>query len=268
MSHLITMQRHWRHLAARLWCMKSLDNKHHGTHMVLLDVIWVQQWNITGAIDVILKNTSGAKIQHGRIFPTQATIPTLSPTEALVIVAEQLTAAVHNPQLTTSKLPVLDLTTQLDGIFQESQNAAKSPRVDVRQTDIHSPREETVSGNQLITQRTHSHIPEEPLFMVNAVIHPTTGVAMEYRQLIQDPVTKEAWQPSAANEFQRLAQGVGGCIKGTNTIRFIPHTELPADCMPTYPRFVCEVCEQKAEKFRTRLTLGGNLIDYPGEVST
>jgi hypothetical protein len=30
---------------------------------------------------------------------------------------------------------------------------------------------------------------------------------------------------------------------------------------------VCEVREQKAEKFHTRLTLGGNLIDYPGEVS-
>jgi hypothetical protein len=103
--------------------------------------------------------------------------------------------------------------------------------------------------------------------MVNAVIHPVTGVSMEYRQLIQDPVTKDAWQRSAANEFGRLAQGVGGRIKGTNTIRFIPHTELPADRMPTYPRFVCEVREQKAEKFHTRLTLGGNLIDYPGEVS-
>jgi hypothetical protein len=38
--------------------------------------------------------------------------------------------------------------------------------------------------------------------------------------------------------------------------------------MPTYPQFVCEVREQKAEKFRMRLTLGGNLIDYPREVST
>jgi hypothetical protein len=198
-----------------------------------------------------LKNTSGVHIQHGRIFPTQATVPTLSPTEALVIAAEQLTAAVHNPQETTAKLPVPDLTTQLDGIFQDSQNAAKSPRVDIHQTDIQSPRVEAVSGNQPIAQHTRSHVPEEPLFLVNAAIHPTTGVAMEYRQLIQDPVTKEAWQRSAANEFGRLAQGVGGRIKGTNTIRFIPHTELPADRMPTYPQFVCEVCEQKAEKFRT-----------------
>jgi hypothetical protein len=207
-----------------------------------------------GCYRCYIKNTQAERISETvEFFSAQATVPTLSPTEALVIATEQLTAAVRNPQLTTSKLPVSDLTTQLDGIFQESQNAAKSPRVDVRQTDIQSPRVETVSGNQPIAQRTRSHIPEEPLFMVNAVIHPTTGVAMEYRQLIQDPVTKEAWQRSAAKEFGRLAQGVGGRIKGTNTIRFIPHTQLPADRMLTYPRFVCEVREQKAEKFRTRL---------------
>jgi hypothetical protein len=92
--------------------------------------------------------------------------------------------------------------------------------------------------------------------MVNMVINPITRVAMEYRQLIQDPITKEAWQQSVANEFGRLAQGAGGHIKGTNTIRFIPHTDLPADCMPTYPRFVCEVHEQKAENFVQDLPWG------------
>jgi hypothetical protein len=212
-----------------------------------------------------LKNSSRTNIRHGGIFPTQATIPALSPREAA---AEQLTAALQNPQQPSSKLPVLDLTTQLDNIFHTSQNDAKPPRVDVFLTDTPSPRVETVSGNQPIAQCTCSHILEEPLFMVNTVIHPTTGVAMEYRQLIKDPVTKEAWQRSAATEFGQLAQGVRECIKGTNTIRLILHTELLANCMPTYPQFVCEVCEQKAENFCTRLTLKGNLIDYPREVCT
>jgi hypothetical protein len=194
-------------------------------------------------------------------FPTLATVPAISPTEALIIAAEELTEALQNPQRTTAELPVADITTQLDSIFQVSPRDVPSPRVEAMLPDTQSPRVEKVSGNQpiaqcTIAQRTRSHVPEEPLFMVNAVIHPITGVAMEYRQLIQDPITKEAWQRSAANEFSRLAQGVGGRIKGTNTIRFIPHTDLPADCMPTYPRFVCEVREQKAEKFRTRLTLG------------
>jgi hypothetical protein len=65
-----------------------------------------------------------------------------------------------------------------------------------------------------------------------------------------------------------LAQGVGGRIKGTDTIRFIRHKEVPPDRTPTYPRFVCEEWPQKEEVARTRLTLGGNLINYPGNVST
>ena len=33
-------------------------------------------------------------------------------------------------------------------------------------------------------------------------------------------------------------------------------------------RAVCDIRPQKIETHRTRLTVGGNLIEYPGEVST
>jgi hypothetical protein len=91
---------------------------------------------------------------------------------------------------------------------------------------------------------------------------------MTYRELITDPLTKSDWELSSANELGRLAQGVGGRIKGTNTIRFIDHAELPKDWSSTYPQFVCELRPQKSEVNRTRLTLGGNLINYPSDVST
>jgi hypothetical protein len=105
-------------------------------------------------------------------------------------------------------------------------------------------------------------------FYAMAVTHPTMGAVMNYKQLITDPLTKEAWNRSSANEFGRLAQGVGGRVKGTNTIHFIKHDEIPKDRKPTYPRMVCEYKPNKVEKNRTRLTLGGNLVDYPGDVST
>jgi hypothetical protein len=103
---------------------------------------------------------------------------------------------------------------------------------------------------------------------MNAVMHPTSGKPMTYRELIKDPLTKADWELSSANEFGRLAQGVGGRIKGTNTIRFIPHSDMPSKRKATYPRFVCKLWPQKAELHHTRLTLGGNLINYPGDVST
>ena len=106
--------------------------------------------------------------------------------------------------------------------------------------------------------------------MANAVLDGDTGEMLEYRQLLRHPKLGPAWNTSGANEIGRLAQGVGGRIKGTNTINFIRKGEVPPerfkDC--TYGRFVCVVRPQKAEPNRTRLTAGGNLINYPGEVQT
>ena len=54
---------------------------------------------------------------------------------------------------------------------------------------------------------------------------------LKYRQLIthSDPEVQKAWLRSAANEYGRLAQGVGGRIKGTDTIQFIRKDEVPAN---------------------------------------
>jgi hypothetical protein len=68
-----------------------------------------------------------------------------------------------------------------------------------------------------------------PNFYAKAVAHPVMGKPMEYCQLIANPITQADWQVSAAKEFGRLAQGVRGRIKGTNTIFFISHHDMPAD---------------------------------------
>jgi hypothetical protein len=50
-----------------------------------------------------------------------------------------------------------------------------------------------------------NHIP-----MANDDINQDTGTSLEYHQLIQDETTFPVWNKAAANEFGRLAQGVGG----------------------------------------------------------
>ena len=91
---------------------------------------------------------------------------------------------------------------------------------------------------------------------------------MEYRNLLADPTTRDVWLHSAANEFGRLAQGLpDNRVDATNTIFFIPVTKVPRNKRPTYARFVCSFRLQKPEPYRTRLTVGGNLIDYPGNLS-
>ena len=93
---------------------------------------------------------------------------------------------------------------------------------------------------------------------------------MEYKQLFNhsNKVLRQRWHRSAANEFGRLAQGVGNRIRGTDTIHFIHPSKIPKGRTATYARTVCEHRPQKTEPDRTRITVGGNLIDYPGDVST
>ena len=116
----------------------------------------------------------------------------------------------------------------------------------------------------------HEGMLEDPFPLIqsaNAVTDPDTGQQLEYRQLITHPNAHlcRTWQLSSANEFGRLAQGVGGRITGTDTIRFIHHHEMPPTRRPTYARFVCDIRPQKAERERTRTV---NLIDYPDSVTT
>ena len=100
------------------------------------------------------------------------------------------------------------------------------------------------------------------------VTHADTGRSMEYRDLLADPTTRDVWLHSAANEFGRLAQALpDNRVDATNTTFFIPVTKVPRNKRPTYARFVCSFCPQKPEPYHTRITVGGNLIDYPGNLS-
>jgi hypothetical protein len=104
--------------------------------------------------------------------------------------------------------------------------------------------------------------------MANAVINEDTGASLEYRHLIQDETTFPVWNKAAANEFGRLAQAFGGRIEGSNIIFFIPVNTVPNGKVITYGRFVVDICPNKSETHRVRLTVGGNLIQYPDDVST
>ena len=159
--------------------------------------------------------------------------------------------------------------------------APTSPRVPTHP----SPRVTRAQANQpRYPTRAHSanHVatmpPNVPLLppaatnpiphFAHAVIDPDTGFAQEYRHLIKNEQTKALWTRSFANELGRLAQGIDNRVKGTNTVVFIPIRNVPQGRKPTYGRIVVSIRPQKEEVERTRLTVGGNLIDYPGEVRT
>ena len=99
----------------------------------------------------------------------------------------------------------------------------------------------------------------------NSVTHQISGVAQEYRHLIKGPERK-IWERSFANKLGQLAQGIIE-VKGTNTVMFIPKSKFPKDKKVTYGKIVCEIKPEKEEKERTRLTVGGNLLEFTGNLS-
>ena len=104
-----------------------------------------------------------------------------------------------------------------------------------------------------------------------AVFDEATGKMMECRHSIDhdDPTIKKAWQQSGTNEFGRLLQCANnGSIEGTDTMKFIKKSEIPQNKKVTYARFCCDIRPQKDETHRTRMTAGGDRLEYEGKTST
>jgi hypothetical protein len=96
--------------------------------------------------------------------------------------------------------------------------------------------------------------------MANAVICPETGKSLKHQELITKLRYKIKWMRSTANKINRLCN--------TNTIRFIRRSDIPKGREVTYGSFVVDIKDHKEEKERTRLTVGGDQIEYPGDKST
>jgi hypothetical protein len=96
--------------------------------------------------------------------------------------------------------------------------------------------------------------------MANAVICPETGKSLNHQELITELRYKIKWMRSTSNEINRLYN--------TNTIRFIRRSNIPKGRTVTYGSFVVDIKDHKEEKERTRLTVGGDQIEYPGDKST
>jgi hypothetical protein len=112
-------------------------------------------------------------------------------------------------------------------------------------------------GNNHWSQRHHS----------NAVIHPVTGKEMEYSALMKDPRLQPLWTGGFGNECGCLFQGIQD-IPGTDTCFFIELKNITKDRKITYGKIICDYKPHTQEKEHVRPTLGGDRLDYSGDVAT
>ena len=107
--------------------------------------------------------------------------------------------------------------------------------------------------------------------IAGAVMDEDTGDMLEYRHLVKIPKYRVVWTKAFGKEIGRLAQGQKGVVEGTNALFFIPYADVPVKRRKdiTYARICADPHRpEKADPNRIRITLGGNLVNYPGEVGT
>jgi hypothetical protein len=90
------------------------------------------------------------------------------------------------------------------------------------------------------------------------------------KHLQVNPKCKEVWEKLYTTELGRLAQGIPGVSKGTDTIVFIQRDEVPTDRIKddTYGRVRLNYCPEKDNPNQTYLTVGGNRVNYLSKCGT
>ena len=85
---------------------------------------------------------------------------------------------------------------------------------------------------------------------------------------------KDIWTTYLSNELGRCAQGVGKHrplhqqVSGTNTIFFIPQSQVPFGEKVTYANFITDIRPLKDETHRVRMTVGGDRLDFEDDTSS
>ena len=96
-----------------------------------------------------------------------------------------------------------------------------------------------------------------------SILDEDTGDLLEYRHLMKHPKYKDTWLKSFGTEIRHL-------VTTTETIFFKRKDKIPHDRRKgiTYGRVVCTYHSEKKDPYQTRLTMGGNLVNYPDNCGT
>ncbi len=105
------------------------------------------------------------------------------------------------------------------------------------------------------------------------MIHPITGeIISSYKHLMNNPATVEVWMMAFGKDFGGMSQGDNKTSQKETNAMFVmlPSNvpNIPKDRVIMYARVVIDHCPPKADPNRIQITAGGNLTNYPGELTT
>lgn len=199
------------------------------------------------------------------------TPPTVLPTPDTPTQGPTSLPPTNEPTTNPSPIALLPPTTAAPAPHTEVR---RSQRIALQTPRLYSHAALSILRVQTLTPQSNNHaIPWTCEHFCAPVIHPVTGESItNYKKLARDPATQQTWTKAFGKEFGNLAQGDNNTnTPGTDSIFVLTHEEIqriPHDRTITYARIVVDYRTQKKDPNRVRLTAGGNLIDYPGELTT
>ena len=87
---------------------------------------------------------------------------------------------------------------------------------------------------------------------------------------MRKPKYRQLYRNSYAKYIGRLEQGIPDLVEGTNTPFFIDKQDIPVDSWKdvTYVRVVVDYRPDKSDPYRTKITIWGDRVNYPGDCGT
>ena len=76
------------------------------------------------------------------------------------------------------------------------------------------------------------------------------------------------WQKYTSNELAHLSDGIQGKIQRTKAVKWIHKKKVPERNKFTYVNMICDFFLLKEEKYKVRLTIGGDRLDYHDETAS
>jgi hypothetical protein len=242
--------------------------------------VWFKHKYLTNprltAADIIVSNAANDLNEAIRTNPPSK-LPSKSKND-LAKLAEIFTQAAikYSNKEASKKASLPGVERRTPGVTTRSQAQAKTT-MPTRRSERSVTTEAMLSAIEmslipLQTQRLASR--KFPLSMLceiaGAVLDPKTGELMEHRHLMAKPKYSEVWGKANAKEIGRLAQGIPGVVEGMNTFFFTSYDEIPKERRKdiTYAHICCNYRPEKADPHQVRITVGGDRINYPGDVGT
>ena len=71
-----------------------------------------------------------------------------------------------------------------------------------------------------------------------------------------------------SNELGRVAQGNDAGVKFTDCVEYISYNDVPKDRKVTYASFVADFRPTKEDKYRIRLVVGGDRLEYEADTGS